>query len=227
MIMPERRKALLIACDEFIDLRYKSLTGSVTDARAFATILGDAEIGQFSVELLTNQSRWAISEKLEEFFWSAGTDDVLLLYLAGHGDLDDRGNFYYVARDTKSDRLRSSGIEDRFIRETMARSPSKRQTLILDCCYSAALSKGQVSRIGASLGIKQRFAGDGTIVLSASDAIEFEYEKPGILGEVKSLFTSRIIEGMQSGQADLAVMDSFLSTSFTTTYVARIPRKDR
>jgi hypothetical protein len=144
--MPERREALLVACDEFLDQRYKHLAVPIIDARAFAKILRDAEIGQFSVELLANESRDVITDKLEEFFEKGRPDDVLLLYLAGHGDLDDRGNFYFVARNTRSDRLRGSGIADRFIHETMVRSLSKRQILILDCCYSGAFSKDWISR---------------------------------------------------------------------------------
>src|SRR5271165_3503486 len=199
--MAEHREALLIACDEFADPKYKRLSVPVSDARALAKLLSDPDIGQFSVELLENEQRDVVSDKLEAFFEKGRHDDVLLLYFAGHGDLDDRGNFYFVARNTKSDRLRSSGISDRFIHETMVRSSSKRQILMLDCCYSGAFSKEWISR--GDVGIKQKLAGEGRVVLTASDAIEFAYEKREPSGAIKSLFTSRIIEGMDGGQADL------------------------
>jgi hypothetical protein len=199
--MAEHREALLIACDEFADPKYKRLSVPVSDARALAKLLSDSEIGQFSVELLENEQRDVVSDKLEAFFEKGRHDDVLLLYFAGHGDLDDRGNFYFVARNTKSDRLRSSGISDRFIHETMVRSSSKRQILMLDCCYSGAFSKEWISR--GDVGIKQKLTGEGRVVLTASDAIEFAYEKREPSGAVKSLFTSRIIEGIDGGLADL------------------------
>jgi uncharacterized caspase-like protein len=88
---------------------------------------------------------------------------VLLLYMAGHGDLDDRGNFYFVARNTKNERLRASGIADRFIHETMVRSFAKRQILILDCCFSGAFSKDWISRAGTSVGIETSFATSGRV----------------------------------------------------------------
>jgi tetratricopeptide (TPR) repeat protein len=199
--MVEHREALLVACDEFTDPKYKRLLVPVSDARALAKLLSDPEIGQFSVELLENEQRDVISDKLEAFFEKGRHDYVLLLYFAGHGDLDDRGNFYFVARNTKSDRLRSSGISDRFIHETMVRSSSKRQILILDCCYSGAFAKDWISR--GDVGIKQKLTGEGRVVLTASDAIEFAYEKRESSGAVKSLFTSRIIEGIDGGLADL------------------------
>jgi hypothetical protein len=203
--MPERREALLIACDQFVDAQYKQLVVPIREARIFAKILQDPEIGQFSVELLENATRDVIAVKLEEFFEKGRSEDVLLLYFAGHGDLDDRRNLYFVARDTQSKRLRASGIADRYIHETMVRSLSKKQILILDCCFSGAFSKDWISdwnpRSDASVGIKQ-LTGEGRIVLTASDALEFAYEKKEPSGAVKSLFTSRIIEGMDGGQAD-------------------------
>jgi hypothetical protein len=69
--MAERRQALLIACEEFVDPQYKRLVTPVRDARAFAKILGDPEIGQFSVELLENASRDAVVDRLEGFFEEA------------------------------------------------------------------------------------------------------------------------------------------------------------
>jgi len=168
--MAKHREALLVACDEFVDPKYKRLSVPVSDARALAKLLSDPEIGQFSVEVLENEQRDVVSDRLEAFFEKGQLDDVLLLYFAGHGDLDDRGNFYFVAGNTKSDRLRSSAISDRFIHETMVRSLSKRQILILDCCYSGAFSKDWISRADTSVGIRQKLTGEGRIVLTASDS---------------------------------------------------------
>src|ERR1700747_2941066 len=144
--MSERREALLIACDKFVDQRYKGLAVPISDARAFAKVLEDPEIVQFSVQLVENQPRDSIADKLVEFCENRRFEDVLLLYFAGHGDLDDRGNFYFVAANTRSDRLSVNGLADRFIHETMVRSLSKRQILILDCCYSGAFSKDWISK---------------------------------------------------------------------------------
>src|SRR5271165_3033078 len=205
--MAERRQALLIACEEFVDPQYKHLVVPIREARKFAKVLQNPEIGQFSVELLENATRDVITDKLEEFFEKGRPEDVLLLYFAGHGDLYDRRNLYFVAHDTRSKRLRGSGIADQFIHETMVRSLSKKQILILDCCFSGAFSKDWISdwnpRSDASVGIKQKLTGEGRVVLTASDALEYAYEKGSAEGEVKSLFSSRLIEGIEGGYADL------------------------
>jgi peptidoglycan/xylan/chitin deacetylase (PgdA/CDA1 family) len=220
--MAERRQALLIACEEFVDPQYKRLVTPVRDARAFAKILGDPEIGQFSIDLLENASRDAIVDKLEGFFEEARPDDVLLLYLAGHGDLDERQKFYFVAHDTRSKRLLGKGVADHLIHEAMARSLSKRQILILDCCYSGAISKdwasGWISRGDASAGIKQKLTGEGRVVLTASDMLEYAYEKRSASGDVESLFTNRIIEGMERGDADIDG-DGYISVDELYSYV--------
>jgi hypothetical protein len=100
----------------------------------------------------------------------------------------------------------------------MVRSLSKRQILILDCCYSGAFSKDWVSRSGGGVGIEKKLTGEGRIVLTASDALEFAYEKRGSTGELKSLFTSRLIEGMEGGQADLDG-DGFISVDELYKYI--------
>ena len=217
-VISERRAALLIACDGFDDPKYKPLSVSVSDARRLAKLLSDPEIGQFSVDLLVNEKRDVISEQLEHFFVKARRDDVLLLYFAGHGDLDDLGNLYLIAKNTKGDLLRSSGIGAEFIRQTMAKSSSRSQILILDCCYSGAFPNNWVPRADASIGIRQKLSGEGRIVLTASDAIEFAYEKREPSGAVKSLFTSRIIEGIDGGKADLDG-DGFISIDELYNYV--------
>ena len=93
--------ALLIACEKFVDPQYKHLVVPIRDARRFAKVLEGPEIGQFSVELLENATRDVITDKLEEFFENCRPEDILLLYFAGHGDLDDRRNLYFVAHDTR------------------------------------------------------------------------------------------------------------------------------
>ena len=219
----------MIACEEFTDPQYKRLAVPVRDARAFAKILENPEIGQFSVELLENASRDVITDKLEEFFEKGRPEDVLLLYLAGHGDLDDRRNLYFVANDTRSKRLRGSGIAAHFIHETMAQSLSKKQILMLDCCYSGAFSKDWISdwnpRGEAGVGIKQKLTGEGRVVLTASDALEYAYEKRSASDEVKSLFTSRLIEGIEGGHADLDG-DGFIAVDELYSYVEERVRQE-
>ena len=112
----------------------------------------------------------------------------------------------------------------------MVRSLSKKQILILDCCFSGAFSKDWISdwnpRSDASVGIKQKLTGEGRVVLTAADALEYAYEKGSAAGEVKSLFSSRLIEGIEGGYADLDG-DGFISVDELYTYVEeRIRQED-
>jgi parallel beta-helix repeat protein len=81
---------------------------------------------------------------------------------------------------------------------------SKRQLLILDCCHSGAFRRGITkATVGQPVETSQRFAGEGRIVLAASDATQYAYDGDDLEGAGKpSLFTRYLIEGLASGAAD-------------------------
>ena len=224
--MSENRFALLVACDCFRDSHFPELKAPIADARALKGVLEDPKIGQFDVKIVENPTREILADQLSEFFDNRGPEDVLLLYLAGHGALDDRRNFYFVTTNTRGDRLHVNGLPDTLIHQTMMSSGARSQILILDCCYSGAFAKSLVPRGDGTVGIRRKLAGQGRVILTASDSLEYAYERTMSSGETTSLFTSRIVEGLRHGYADLDG-DGFIWIDELYHYVAdRIHQED-
>ena len=171
--------ALIIANTEYSDPNLAQLSAPSKDAEDFARVLRDKEIAGFDdVKVILNHPESYVRERIDEFFDSKKTDDLLLLYFSGHGVRDEMGSLYLALRNTSRARLRATALRSDFIREAMDQSRSKRIVLILDCCNSGAFAHGTKAVTGGSVGTASAFEGTGygRIVLTASDSTQFAWE---------------------------------------------------
>ena len=203
-----RRLALLIANNEFIDPSFQQLTAPEHDASTLESLLKNPDLCNFYVKTLINKTSYEVNQIIEEFYADSTRSDLLLLYFSGHGIKDEEGKLYFVTKDTRRNRLRTTAISSRLINEGMRGSRSRRQLLILDCCYSGAFAKGMIAKsgsiIGSSIGSIERFQGRGRVILTASDAMQYAFEENSrIQGTgVHSIFSSAIIDGLSTFRAD-------------------------
>jgi hypothetical protein len=147
------------------------------DIAALARVLADPAIGGFDeVTPLLDCASAQVRREIARFFAARGHDDLLLLYFSGHGLRSDRGALYLAARDTEPDLLRGTAIPADYIAEEMDNCRSRRQILILDCCYSGAFAGGAK---GAAASPVKAFEGNGIgrVVLTASGANELAWEE--------------------------------------------------
>ncbi|MGH3720233.1 MAG: caspase, EACC1-associated type [Pseudonocardiaceae bacterium] len=192
--MSDTRAALLVGCSDYEDPAFQQLPAPVQDIDAFRRVLADPTIGDFTVGTLLDQPSGEVSEQIEYFFADRKPDDLLLLYFSCHGVLDPRGRLYFVATNTKKQRLDSTGISARWVKEQMDHSRSQRIVLLLDCCYSGAFNGGRRRRSAGTEEILEQLGGRGRVVITASDKMEYAYE---------SEFTNAVVHGLQTGAADL------------------------
>jgi uncharacterized caspase-like protein len=202
------RFALIIATSNYEDKGLQQLVAPPQDAEALARVLSDSAIGGFEVDILLNEPSFSTNLKIEAFFTDRKRDDLLLLYFSGHGLKDDEGRLYFATPDTQRKRLRTTTIPSTLVHDVMRYSPSKRQVLILDCCFSGAFPKGITYKagemIGASIDTRERFEGSGRLILTASDSLQYAFQGDEVKGEgVHSVFTGAIVQGLESGEADL------------------------
>jgi hypothetical protein len=205
--MPSFKSALIVASAAYQDPGLRQLVAPTHDALALAEILGDPGVGGFDVKTVVDRPSYEVRAAIEELFADRKHDDVVLLYFSGHGVKDEDGQLYFTTIDTQLPRgrlRRATAVEDRFVNDAMRRCFSRRQVLLLDCCYSGAFAEGMLAKGGGAVDTKDRFDGRGRIVLTASDAMQYSFEADEIKGKgVRSYFTSALVQGLATGEADL------------------------
>jgi len=219
--MTEKRIALIIASDRYEDTDLRQLVAPAQDAAALAGVLEDPAIGGFDVKTLLNKSSHEVRQQIEAFFTGLSRDDLLLLYFSCHGIKDESGHLYFATTDTRRKLLRSTAISSYFVNEVMRLSPSRRQVLLLDCCFSGAFARGMVAKSDQEVGTKESFEGRGRVVLTASDAIQYAFEGEDVTGEgVRSIFTRTLVHGLTTGEADVD-LDGYISFEDLSNYVCK------
>jgi hypothetical protein len=205
--MADRRHALIVASSRYDDPDLQRLIAPGADAAALADVLGDPAIGGFEVKSVHNKPMATILEEIDGFFEGGRRDDLLLFYFSGHGIKGNDGKLYFAARNTDRRRLRSTAVPARLVYEMMDQSRSKRQLLILDCCYSGAFTRELVPKDDTIVHANEELAGYGRAILTASDAMQYAFQGDAIeeIGGSKplSVFTSTLVRGLKSGEADL------------------------
>jgi hypothetical protein len=203
--MTEKRFALIIASYQYEDTDLRQLVAPAQDAEALARVLADPAIGGFEVQTLLNEPSYQVNPAIETFFADRKRDDLILLYFSGHGIKDEEGRLYLTTRDTRRKMLRTTAIPATLVNDVMRYSRSRRQVLLLDCCYSGAFARGMVVRADQVMGTGEYFKeARGQVVLTASDALQYSFEGDQIKGEgVRSVFTHTLVRGLETGEADL------------------------
>jgi hypothetical protein len=198
------RSALIVANDSYQDPGLRKLRAPTQDARALESVLADPGIGGFDVRVLMNQSEAKLRREVAGFFADRAHDDLLLTHFSCHGVKDDSGQLYFATTDTDLTSLDATAIPAEFVNRHMTRSRSRRVVLLLDCCYSGAFARGMLARADQAIDLKDRFEGRGRIVLTASSAMEYAFEEAELAraeGQ-PSIFTSALVRGLKSGEAD-------------------------
>ena len=90
---------------------------------------------------MRNQPAHAVQERIEDLFAEARGDDVLLLHFSGHGLKGEAGDLYFAARNTRPDRLASTGVPADFVQRCV-RSSARGAS----CCSSTAATAGPSGR---------------------------------------------------------------------------------
>ena len=205
------RKALIIANDEYEQEALRNLLAPGADAEALGRVLGDAQIGDFAVQVVRNEPSYVIEEQIEELFSESRPDDVLLLHFSGHGLKSESGELFFAGSNTRPKRLGSTAVSADFVQRCMRDSRSRSIVLLLDCCYGGAFAQGVTVRAAGDVNVLDSFpqgrsgGGRGRAVITASNAMEYAFEGDRLADDQHrrpSVFTSALVEGLATGDAD-------------------------
>jgi hypothetical protein len=204
--------ALLIGVTEY-EPGLNSLPGAVMDVDAMQQVLQHPDVGEFApgdITVLKNPQRQTMEEAIETVFFNRQKDDLVLVYFSGHGIKDDSGRLYLATRQTrknsKGELVRTTAVAASLIHDVMENSRSRRQVIILDCCFSGAFAEGMRAKDDGSLDIKNQLAEtqkpqsvEGRAVLTSSTATQYSFEQEG---SDLSVYTRYLVEGIEKGAAD-------------------------
>ncbi len=178
------------------------------DAKDFAAVLQKQKGKLYSdviVKLLTdeNASKDEVLEGLEWLKAQVTSRDVGMMFLAGHGVIDNTGKYYFLPHNADADKLRVTGVAQNDIKETL-NSLAGKVLFFVDSCHSGnALGTAKTRNIGS---ITDAFvnelasAENGVIVFASSTGKQLSQEKAEW---GNGAFTKALVEGL-SGRADFA-----------------------
>jgi hypothetical protein len=95
-------------------------------------------------QLLNEQVTAANFNAIKDFLSSAGVDDVVVVFMAGHGLLDARLDYYFGSYDIDFTDPSSKGIAYGAVEALMNGIQSRNKVLFMDTCHSGEFDKSEV-----------------------------------------------------------------------------------
>ncbi|MBI3653030.1 MAG: caspase family protein [Acidobacteria bacterium] len=227
-----RKLAVIIGISDyrFNDGGLTDLSYCDADARAFRDFLQARNGGGFAANdilLLENQSATldAVRSALRSFLSKAGANDLVLLFLAGHGSPDPYApqNLYFLMHDTKVANMETTALPMTELQNILnERVKAERVVVFVDTCHSAGLSGRQMTSARGlennliNLYAARLFKETGRAILTSSDVSEASQESKR-WGDGHGIFTFALLEGLK-GEADFN-HDRFITAGELFSYV--------
>ncbi|MCB0476641.1 MAG: caspase family protein [Crocinitomicaceae bacterium] len=228
----EEKPELYLVCMGVSEYSNKSfnLKYAAKDTKDFyAEISKSQAFGKVNNLLLTNDL--VTKEKLEDikkFLAKAKENDVVIVFIAGHGVLDDQFNYFYATHDMDFQDPAKYGISFYDLEDLLSNVASINKVLFMDTCHSGELedeevvkteekiSDGELTFRGStSLTYSNAYqqkanymsalfsdlrTNNGAVILSSSSGVEFSME-----GDKwkNGLFTYCLLKGLKENHGDL------------------------
>jgi ubiquinone/menaquinone biosynthesis C-methylase UbiE len=171
------RHALLVINDRHDDPVYDSLVPHLDESVDLAAVLGDPQVGEFSVSTLRNLPNDRMVAGIRQFFGEREPGDLALLYFYGPAIRDDAWGLYFPAINSRLDQVGSafSALE---LAQAMARSRAQHLVALLDCVYAGSYGEGaRPADCEANRDFVARFQGEGRFVFSAPESLRLAWQK--------------------------------------------------
>jgi hypothetical protein len=141
-----RYYALVIGNDTY--QAYPGLKGAVADASAVAGLL-KSRYG-YDTRLLTNANRFEILSALNDLREQLKDEDNLLIYYAGHGEVDAGRQGYWLPTDAQLEQS-SSWISNRAVSDILTTMNAKHVLVIADSCYSGTMTRTSLATFAGGM----------------------------------------------------------------------------
>lgn len=144
--------ALVIGNEKYSKL--PSLDTAAVDAKAVAKVLTDRY--GFKVSLLINATRYQTLSELNKMRAQLTEKDNLLIYYAGHGELDRvnlRGHWLPVDAEPNSD---ANWISSVAVTDILNAMSAKHVLVVADSCYAGAMTRSAIARLDPGMSEETR-----------------------------------------------------------------------
>jgi WD40 repeat protein len=183
-----KKVALLIGVSKY-EAGLSPIPTAVSDVKTMQRVLQNPQLGGFDViKILENPDLITMQIAIEELFKNCEKDDLTLLFFSGHGITDDSNRLYLTTCSTRKDAFYATAVSASNVQNIMRKSPSRRQVVILDCCYSGAFA----------LDWQPKSTSVGCALLASSTAA-----RQAFAAEESGIYTNYIVKGIETGAADL------------------------
>lgn len=136
-----------IGVSQYKDTRF-NLAYADKDAKDLAaTLSGSEAFKEVKPLLLTNEQ--VTKEKLNDikaFLKQSHPDDIVIMFVAGHGLRDDKFDYYFATHDIDFNDPARRGISDLEMESMMDGIPALRKLLFFDTCLSGEIDKEEVEK---------------------------------------------------------------------------------
>jgi hypothetical protein len=132
-----RYYAIVIGNNSYNDSGYAALKSAASDATAVSNVLRDRYGYQTSV--LLNASRLEILSALNDAREKMGANDNVLIYYAGHGEMDSAGKGYWVPSDGVAGNSKT-WISNAQVSDMLNAMPARHVLTVVDSCYSGTMT---------------------------------------------------------------------------------------
>ncbi len=176
---------------------FQPIPSAQCNAEAIQQILRDSNLGDFDhIEFQLNPELGTMQRSIGKTLAKCQSEDLALLYFAGHGLSTGEGELYFAARDTEP-AIFETAISAQFIQKALDRCLAQRQIVILDCCFSDMFA--ELWQLKGSHGVlQQQLGAEGRIILMASSFDASRWQDRSKL----SAYTQLLVEGLETGRAD-------------------------
>ncbi|OSZ80605.1 hypothetical protein CAP36_04965 [Chitinophagaceae bacterium IBVUCB2] len=133
-----KKYALVVGTDNYNGKGWNKLSNPIKDARAVADELSNSY--GFEVQLLEDKPMDSVYKAIREYYRIAQPNDQLVVYFAGHGDVDNEllDDGFIVCADSKSiddDPVRNSYIPYAKLQKMLNNIPARQVLVLLDVCH--------------------------------------------------------------------------------------------
>ena len=135
-VVEDKYFALLIANGEY--QKWDNLKSPIKDVDEIANVLKSKY--KFDVEILKNANRKEILDKLYEYSGKVDSNDNLLIYYSGHGEIINNNAFWIPSDGTKN--ISSNWLNTNDVNSAISLINAKDLLVMVDSCYQGTAFKG-------------------------------------------------------------------------------------